>query len=1371
MNIVERTCTFDKKSVGQGKQAESKPLGEYRDTPAYVLLGDPGSGKTTAFVRESEEQQDAVFVSARDMVTFDVDDRPEWQNKTLFIDGLDEIRAGLPDFRTPFDRLRAALDKLGCPCFRISCREADWFGALDQEHLQTVSPDSKVLILHLDPLTENDIKHILPNHLNETDAGPFIEEAGNRGLGQLLANPLTLDLLAKAVDSGEWPTTRKEAFEQACRILSQEYNPEHSVGTGSQVTNPDQLLDTAGYLCAIQLMAGNAGYALSIVVKTSEFPFIEEIDDNDISFCRKTARTRLFKVYATGQVEPVHRHIAEYLAARHLSQLINGQGMPLGRILALITGEDGIVISGLRGLSAWLAVFCIGHRREIINRDPLGVVLYGDVRQFSRDDKRYLIHVLHKEARRYPGFRISHWKSSPFGSIATPDMENEFRHILTAPDRDSAYQEFALCVLDAMLHGDRISGLDDVLMDIVRTADWGLEVRFRALEVICRADEAGTKNMSRMKLLLDEINRGVIEDPMERLMGFLLMQLYPGIVTPETVFDYLHPPDDPGFIGFYTFFWSQILHEQSSEEDVKTLLDQIASRADIASPIPGDFPLFKKCMSNLLERGVNAHGTSIETNRLHEWLGIGPENHWHRRESVRNWLGDHPEIQKKLIAFWKQNCRENEHFDLCMHRMQKRLYEAKPPVDYGLWCLGHLSASSSDEVAEYWLKQSVNAISNQQGNAGLSLDEIGRAVENNGQHRDLLEKMLFCPVDDEDQAFYLSQDRQERQKREERRRWLKYVKSQRHSLRQGTAHPRLLYDLASAYFGLNPDVEGKTSSEQLLHLLGCDENLVECALEGFRRSIYRDDVPDAEEIFLLSTKNEEHWLGRAWLAGMVENTRINPDFALGLSDGPLRIALAFYLDGNFGSDKAWFDRSLESRPEAIAETLIHYVSVTLGRKSGNIKTVRYLMNKLAFEPEYASVARQAIPAMLKSFPARCNNEQLELLYAMLISAMKYLEMDTLRTQIEDKLNLSSMNAPQRVCWLVAGLVVSPEFFEKRLTEFMEGNESRVRHFAKFLSFERQDWLPLNDLPVSTVRLLVEILGRYFAPYSLKGVVLASSAIFTAEIIERMIHLLASDASLEAAETLVSLSENGHLEKWRHRILDARFNQRTVRREACFRHPNIDQVVSTLKNSTPANAGDLAALALDVLDDMARRIRDGNTDDYNQFWNEATSDSLATPKHEELCRDALLSDLQQRLAPWNIEAQPEGHYAEDKRADIRISFGGSDGPAIPLEIKKNSHPDLWKAIRNQLIECYAKDDRAAGYGIYVVFWFGFSNKMPLSPKGRRPRRPEELADSLREDLTDEEKRKISVCVIDVTSPCISKAAKHPLYPTEQDITIC
>ena len=65
--IVTRTCT----EVSTG---EAKPLSAYEAVPAYVLLGDPGAGKTTEFRTEHQRLGDiAAYVRARDFIHLDLD--------------------------------------------------------------------------------------------------------------------------------------------------------------------------------------------------------------------------------------------------------------------------------------------------------------------------------------------------------------------------------------------------------------------------------------------------------------------------------------------------------------------------------------------------------------------------------------------------------------------------------------------------------------------------------------------------------------------------------------------------------------------------------------------------------------------------------------------------------------------------------------------------------------------------------------------------------------------------------------------------------------------------------------------------------------------------------------------------------------------------------------------------------------------------------------------------------------------------------------------------------------------------------------------------------------------------------------------------
>ena len=197
-----------------------------------------------------------------------------------------------------------------------------------------------------------------------------------------------------------------------------------------------------------------------------------------------------------------------------------------------------------------------------------------------------------------------------------------------------------------------------------------------------------------------------------------------------------------------------------------------------------------------------------------------------------------------------------------------------------------------------------------------------------------------------------------------------------------------------------------------------------------------------------------------------------------------------------------------------------------------------------------------------------------------------------------------------------------------------------------------------------------------------------------------------------------------------------------------RIPSPEQVAEVLKNGRPANAADLAALAVGTLHELSRRIRDGATSDWRQYWNVDRYNRALNPKPENACRDALLSDLRLVMAPLQVEALAEGVYADDNRADIRLSVPGCN---IPIEIKRSCHDDWWSSIKTQLIDKYTRDPGTDGYGIYLVFWYGEAEGCrPVPASGRRPRSPGEVRRALRDTLTEVERRKISVCVIDVST---------------------
>ena len=231
---VERTCTPLQTNGPAGDTTEPRSLSDFRDVAALVLLGGPGAGKTNEFEAESEALGDvAMPVSARSFVTFEPP-CPEWWNKTLFIDGLDEMRAGSADARPKLDQVRNRLHQLGRPPFRLSCREADWLGNNDLQALAEVSSDSQITVLRLDPLAPSAARELLNLRHPTVDAQKFMVEASRQGIHSMLTNPLTLTLLADAVaPSGAWPDNRRDIFQAACLQMARDLNGTRTVAAVS----------------------------------------------------------------------------------------------------------------------------------------------------------------------------------------------------------------------------------------------------------------------------------------------------------------------------------------------------------------------------------------------------------------------------------------------------------------------------------------------------------------------------------------------------------------------------------------------------------------------------------------------------------------------------------------------------------------------------------------------------------------------------------------------------------------------------------------------------------------------------------------------------------------------------------------------------------------------------------------------------------------------------------------------------------------------------------------------------------------------------------------------------------------------------------
>ena len=1352
-------------SGGRG-EAESRALEAFRGVAAYVLLGSPGAGKTEAFRREAG-WEGGHYITARDFLTFDPE--PEWEGRTICIDGLDEMRAGASGGRTPFDRIRAKLKSMGSPPFRISCREADWFGANDRERLNAVVPNGEVQVLRLDPLSDHGVLEILERNHDVTDPAAFVAEARERGVEDLLRNPQNLRMLAEAVaEAEEWPRTRAETFDMACRKLVAEENPEHQIAC-SGTFNTKALLDGAGDLCALLLLAGKAGVTLPGTVPDANHPRLDQVPGGNRQLLRRVVGTNLFAMPSEGRLATEHRQIAEFLAARRLADLV-ADGLPAARVFALMTGFDGGIISEFRGLAAWLAAQSKPARGEIIGRDPLGVLLYGDVQQFTAREKSLLFRASQGEIAQNPWLASYTSSDSPLRSLVGPGLEDDMRQALTDPARDDSHQSFVRLIAEAIRDAAPLPELADPLMAIVRDESWRPTIRFAALEAYMRARDNDPRLPVTLRELLDDVYTGVVATQDDDLLGTLLAKLYPDALPVADVVGYLREPKRRNLWTRYGRFWTEGLIEKSTVQQMVQLLDLLRAPIEqvrAKSPRwPRDVDLLARPPIVLLRHLLQHESESVSLEQVFHWLGFAESLGRKLRfnfpgrvadaEYFANWLSDRPDIQKAIVENGVNRCRGDRHFFACMGRVKQSLFGASPPQDYGIWCAGQALDAVNDTVAHWFVSESAAFVHNAKGRGPRQREAIARKLRDDARLTRLFDGRLESLEEQNrlqegalrtPQAHPAPNDG-----RFDELRGL--VGANAAALHDNQCRRDLLHDLARAYLGNLSDVPGETPEERLRAMLGSDD-LHKAALAGLRGAVRREDLPAADDILELAARDHLHLLAYPFMVGLEERFRATNGHTFRFNVARQRLALVIHYVvprlphiERKTEPPRWLQFILTRNPEMISGVWARCLRLRLL----NGETLLPDTYELAHDLDFAPLARAVAIRLLKAFPVRCRKEeQLTILRSLLQAACLHGDRAQFLELIERKLAFGSMFPRQRVYWLAAGLFMQPESYGNRLESNVSGKASRIRRLAEMTVDTHAVPQAIRDMWGTTV---LERLIRLIGPYSVEPpgpgeVHWVTLPIQATRTLPGFIDRLAEDTSAATTLALESLASDERLVGWRSRLLDRLDRQKGIRREATFAHPSLEQVAEVLDNRRPASAADLAAITTDILATIARDIRDGANSGWRDFWNVDSHGRVTHPRPENRCRDQLGRMLVSRVAVLGVDVQSEAQYADDKRADIRLSVPGYN---IPVEIKRSCHDDWWSSIKTQLIAKYTRDPGTDGYGIYLVFWFGEAEGCRAVPaSGRKPKSPDDIRQVLLSVLSDQERRKISVCVIDVSKP--------------------
>lgn len=1206
------------KSREREKQDGKVDLDALRCVPAWVLLGEPGAGKSTVF-RQEAKNSGGEFIPASEFVHSE--ERPEWKGKCLFIDGLDEIQGR--DEKVLY-LIRNKLQHLGFPDFRIACRAADWFGESDRNVLVAASSSKELRVFALEPLCVEDVKTVLSAKIPEFQVNDFIEQANRNGIGALLFNPQTLNLVLEAIGPNAWPESRDKVYQVACSTLLREESRAHRDKSRFKISTDNGRLDAAGRIFLALLLSDSVGVALDCSAQDRAYPPIDDLYDGEGELVREVMDTRLFVPSFTREdrLEYAHRSAAEYLSATWMAKQLDVHGQHLGHALRLIQGFDGKSVGSMRGLYGWLACKSLKVRASLIEKDPLTVALYGDLQLINVIWKRKMLRAIRREIliNSTPFWDlIWHLEShSNLGLLFHQDLVGDFVRGMRDGSRDQGSQCFAAFLLKVLTVATTPKSMPTELVAEARSvfldSDRMSSVRTFALELLLNGNVSDAEAID----LLVQVNSRN-QDGDEEFAGILLNRLCPTPLRCADALRFLHVPSDLA-LGGYRYFWAKKFPGIVPANDLPGVVDLLHGRSDIDELMDGNSSI-SELLQTLIARLITECGDGADDSLLLKWLrfGLGDPDH-NMPESVfdpaiAKWFGERKERCKSVLVL-----SENEQpslggarkFRQGLNRWLNMLLNP-PPLDI-------TSAQQSIGV-----------------NAAMS--KMGGSLKASHEFQDSLDQ-----------------------------------------IRSGSAPAGIMEHLVKIWRGEYSDISGETPEERFRSYCDDYEGLYAASKSGLLACLVRPDLPTEKEIIDLHVQKRYHRIRPACLLGMDLLWNETPGIVETLDRPILMRLVCMKLTDGMDPTPDWFSRLAVVKPDIVAAVFVAYAEACFAHNLDYIDFI-YPLDRKA---EYEQLARLVVPALLHGYPVSCDSDRGNYLESLLWSALRY-RMPELHEVISVKLKSKELTDRQRVYFLFAGALTNPSSCEK-FYSFSSDSPGRAGYVGQFMGRYLSNFTEEIDLSLAMIGRIIELLapGSDFDLLSGRpGFYTMTPAMERGEQVGALIRRLASIGSNECLKEINRLCENESLSVIRSQLLRSHHEVSQKLRDRKSRDLEASDVCRILQNKPPTNQEDLLSTTLSQIDEIASDIQNSNADLYRQFWNEG---KVIRRKCENSCRDALLAMMRPRFMPLGIDCQPEFDYVRDKRADIHVSIPG--GVSIPIEVKGQWHPELWESMEAQLARQYA-----------------------------------------------------------------------------------
>lgn len=1364
--FVERSATFK----NHDGTTSARTLSEWRHLDAYVLLGEPGAGKSTAFEQEARAiWPGARYITARCLLTLGPPDG--WTDEILFIDALDERRGDSSAFLSSLDELRQKLKQLGRPRFRLSCREADWYinGVAE---LAEVAPAGQVAALWLDALTSEDVESLLGHWSRVANPQVFLERAQQHGMTPLLGNPLLLGMIVDAVSGNDWPNSKQATYELACNKMAVEHNDVRRRRAASPPVLVQDTLAVAGRLCALMLLSDAHAFTMDPIDDEKGVIQFATLPIELVGSARATSECLSSKLFiADGDRRvPRHRTVAEFLAAKALAQKIDC-GLPVQRVLALMSGRDGRIVEPLRGLYAWLAVHCARERFYLVDRDALGLVMYGDVRHFSVSEKRSILDALYREGERFRWFRNENWDAHPFGALGTRDMEQTFREVLASPAREPAHQALLDCVVDAIEHGERGLQLPDELERVARDSSYWPQIRHSALDAWLAKD---VYDIDAAKRLAENIRAGAVADEDDQLAGVLLTALYPAYMSTAEVLRHQRPRRQEINISRFYMFWAVDFLQVMPKADLPAAADVLAARRasegrSSGEEAPARVPDETRNLAlKVVAAALRTDTVGLSAERLYAWLGVGVDEYGtfeasgDEAQAIADWLTNHPEQRRAAFAYGlSQVVPETQDGRRYFWLVEERMFRSKRDRNWFQWLLEIADNTADREVARYCLQEAGQAAVDETQDPSVTVEEIEDWVRLHLARWPLAEQwktdVFAWPLDAYQGIDYARGQKQRSKATAERITRQQQFAPHLAAIFAGSANPQLLDRVYNAYAGRCPNIQGRTPVERVQDLLVVSPEQANQAIVGIKATLARTDLPSPHEVAATLAEGKVFYLNSACLLAAKLIHEEQPETWRSWPAPLVDTMLAFCFTGVDSESPSWYAALAKERPQILAPSLLRFARPDLSRDIDPQLRPLYALRD-AVAP--AELSRLVVPELWQMVPSRPSAGQLRFVESVILPASTlHLEQSQWRSLVEDKLAEPGISDELAVVLHVAVMRFDVDFHCQALLDLCEQKPDLTDALGYALMNRKRD-------EITSLANSPELAGRIVALFAsdLSSERPAEAVAFTSsdrrrEAAQALIRAITSDASEAAGGELQRLRELPALSDWAVYLDSLLYEHERIANRASFLAASPALVAQVLLNNAPANARDMAELVRDHMKQLAQTFQFEESNWIENFYRPAavpkTGKSSAgkvpqatKPKIENDCRDLIHGFLRDRLLPLSVQIEKESYAAADRRADLQgTTIADGRRIIVPIEVKKDDHPAVWTAWRNQLAKRYTSNPAAEGMGVYVVLWFGHHSTR--APGDVKPVSAEHMAKLLNALIPADRRAHIVGLVVDLS----------------------